>query len=143
MHTAAEAGDMERCRALVEEGAAVNDADVFKRTPLINAVVNGHEEVAAHLAEARADLAAADRSGWTACSWLQRGQRGGLRLHWAAFLGKSELVKLCLHLGADPRQKDLRGSTPREVAEHVLKGQGEFGEGLQGDRGFAAVLELL
>ncbi|CAJ1357011.1 unnamed protein product [Effrenium voratum] len=130
MHTAAEAGDMERCRALVEEGAAVNDADVFKRTPLINAVVNGHEEVAAHLAEARADLAAADRSGWTA-------------LHWAAFLGKSELVKLCLHLGADPRQKDLRGSTPREVAEHVLKGQGEFGEGLQGDRGFAAVLELL
>ncbi|CAE7608200.1 Protein fem-1-like C [Symbiodinium microadriaticum] len=129
--SAASAGDLQRCTELLEEGAEVNEADVFKQTPLINAAVAGHVEVVKALAAARADLACADRSGWSA-------------LHWAAFQGSCDMVRVCLALGADAKQKDLKGSTPREVADHVLQGQGEakFGEGLQGDRGLAAVLAL-
>ncbi|CAE7518337.1 INVS [Symbiodinium natans] len=129
---AASAGDLDRCRELLTEGAEVNAADVFKRTPLINAVVSGHAPVVQLLVAARADTALADRSGWSA-------------LHWAAFQGDGDMVRLCLSLGADAKQKDLKGSTPREVVEHLLEGKGEakFGEGLQGDRGLEAVLALL
>ncbi|CAJ1377037.1 unnamed protein product [Effrenium voratum] len=145
MHTAAEAGDMERCRALVEEGAAVNDADVFKRTPLINAVVNGHARSPARPVRpgmrARADLAAADRSGWTACSWLQRGQRGvkaltRFRVHVARrALAMNGLIEASLGrhaTGGWPVGLANAGlgcvfEISPEVAEHVLKGQGDPG----------------
>ncbi|CAE7755415.1 Invs, partial [Symbiodinium pilosum] len=121
--SAAASGDLARCAELLRDDLNVNASDVFKRTPLINAVVSGHAKVVEILAAARADLPCADRSGWTA-------------LHWAAFQGNGDMVQLCLSLGADPKIKDLRGSTPRQVVEHVLEGKSEakFGEGLQGDR---------
>ncbi|CAE7033614.1 KIDINS220 [Symbiodinium sp. CCMP2592] len=100
--SAASAGDLQRCAELLKEGADVNEADVFKQTPLINATVAGHAEVVKVLAAARANLASADRSGWSA-------------LHWAAFQGSCDMVRLCLALGADAQQKDLKGSTPREA----------------------------
>ncbi|CAE8597475.1 unnamed protein product, partial [Polarella glacialis] len=123
----------DRCRQLLESGSEVDVRDVFQRTPLINAAVGSHEALVRVLVDFRADLSCADRSsGWTA-------------LHWAAFQGDAKVAQTCISLGADPLQKDRKGSTPREVAENVLDGKKEakFGEGLQGQRGFAEVLALL
>merc|ERR1712187_627482 len=98
----------------------------------MNATVSGHDSVVLALADARADPACADRSGWTA-------------LHWAAFRGDATLVQMLLTLGSNPSQRDGKGSTPREVAEHVLneKKDAKFGEGLQANRDFTAVFALL
>eukprot|EP00747_Dinoflagellata_sp_TGD_P208754 gnl/TRDRNA2_/TRDRNA2_82200_c0_seq2.p1 gnl/TRDRNA2_/TRDRNA2_82200_c0~~gnl/TRDRNA2_/TRDRNA2_82200_c0_seq2.p1 ORF type:complete len:126 (-),score=25.71 gnl/TRDRNA2_/TRDRNA2_82200_c0_seq2:44-400(-) len=73
---AANAGDVERCEALLAE-TDVNAKDVFHRTPLIQAAMGGHAAVIELLMRARAQPSAGDRLGWTA-------------LHWAAFQNTPE-----------------------------------------------------
>eukprot|EP00747_Dinoflagellata_sp_TGD_P208755 gnl/TRDRNA2_/TRDRNA2_82200_c0_seq3.p1 gnl/TRDRNA2_/TRDRNA2_82200_c0~~gnl/TRDRNA2_/TRDRNA2_82200_c0_seq3.p1 ORF type:complete len:157 (-),score=27.81 gnl/TRDRNA2_/TRDRNA2_82200_c0_seq3:44-493(-) len=128
---AANAGDVERCEALLAE-TDVNAKDVFHRTPLIQAAMGGHAAVIELLMRARAQPSAGDRLGWTA-------------LHWAAFQNTPEVVRSLLVLRADPLQADKEGGIPRNVIEHILEEQaeGEYGHGLQKATDFSECLELL
>jgi ankyrin repeat protein len=63
---AAREGSLAGVRALTEVGADVNVADRDGTTPLVMAIINRHNDIAALLIEKGADLNAADSSGMTA-----------------------------------------------------------------------------
>ena len=63
---AAREGALAGVQALVEVGADLNVADRDGTTPLVMAIINRHNDVAALLAEKGADVNAADSSGMTA-----------------------------------------------------------------------------
>ena len=63
---AAREGSLEGARALTEAGADLNLADLDGTTPVIMAIVNRHNDVAALLIEKGANLEAADSTGMTA-----------------------------------------------------------------------------
>jgi hypothetical protein len=103
LRQAAEEGRVERVKLLLEKGADVNAADVFRWTPLCWASVSGHVEVVKLLLEKGADVNAAD----------------GLRrtpLCWASQKGHVEVVKLLLEKGADVNTADTPGWTPLRLA---------------------------
>ncbi|MEM2677506.1 MAG: ankyrin repeat domain-containing protein, partial [Thermofilaceae archaeon] len=65
LHKAAEEGDLQRVKKLVENGANVNAKDEYGSTPLYLAVLNGHLELARFLVEKGANVNAKDIVGWT------------------------------------------------------------------------------
>ena len=64
--TASLSGSAAVARVLIEHGACVNQANIDGQTPLILAAVCGHEELAAALLEAGADLSIKTPQGLTA-----------------------------------------------------------------------------
>ena len=50
---------------------------------------------------------------------IQKGEQlGWTVLHWAAYLGRKEMVKLLLAGGGNPNIADRRGKTPTFYLEH-------------------------
>ena len=99
---AAKAGDLERVRQFIDEGAELNAQSGFGR-PLHWAILNGHDEVAALLVARGADVDAAT-------TLL------GAPLHAAAAKGSIVMARLLLEHGANPDAQRQNGFTPLHVA---------------------------
>ena len=105
LHVAAEHGQEEVVRLLLEAGAICNLATTHRGiTPLHLAAMNGHLEVLGTLLEAKAshDQATTDY--------------GGTALHLAAFNGRLEVVRLLLQVGVNFDQVDEHGETALHLA---------------------------
>ena len=68
LHAAAAAGHLEAVDLLLEFKAHVDVPDITEKTPLMKAVVHGHDGVVSRLVLARADMDLADKAGNTAYS---------------------------------------------------------------------------
>ena len=66
---AAQRGDVEVVRKLVDTGVDLNVRNDIERTALIVAALNGHAEIAQILIDAGADANASDYYGKTALKW--------------------------------------------------------------------------
>lgn len=99
LHKAANQGDLEACKDLLDAGETdVNAPGAAERTALQRAVGGNHLELAKLLIERGADVHKTDKSGRTA-------------LHWAAIGGHHEPVQLLLDHGADINAKTTSGMT--------------------------------
>uniref|UniRef100_A0A672IJ50 Euchromatic histone-lysine N-methyltransferase 2 n=1 Tax=Salarias fasciatus TaxID=181472 RepID=A0A672IJ50_SALFA len=98
LHAAAQRGLLEVCYMLVQAGAQVDAQDKDMRTPLLEAIINNHIEVARYLIQ----------NG--ACVYHTDGYTG---LHHAAKLGNLETVNMLLETGqVDVNAQDSGGWTP-------------------------------
>jgi ankyrin repeat protein len=108
---AAQQGEVESGRALLQAGARVNDSrksDLL--TPLMVAAASGHQPFAVLLMERGADAGAVDALGFTA-------------LHYAAVDDtRAELVKAMLGHGANPNARTTRDSRKNVTSGVSLKG---------------------
>ena len=96
---AAQRGDIETVRALLEAGADANGADIYGETPLHWAASRVQEAVARMLLKAGADVNAVDSDG-------------RIPLHIAAMYGHEVVVRILLDAGADVTAVNGWGSTP-------------------------------
>lgn len=92
LHRAAAEGNLERARALIREGAAVNVFDAIGYAPLHHAVRNGRFEMVRLLLDAGADINARDP-----------GTKGPTPVALAAASGLPRMAEFLLQFGADPR----------------------------------------
>ncbi len=99
LHEAAAAGDIERVKKLVAEGADVNAKDEKGSTPLHFAASEGHEEIVRFLLAHDADVNAS-------------GYGGGTPLLAAIFRDNVDMVRLLIDKGANCNVYDQRGNTP-------------------------------
>uniref|UniRef100_A0A8D0D4C1 Euchromatic histone-lysine N-methyltransferase 2 n=1 Tax=Sander lucioperca TaxID=283035 RepID=A0A8D0D4C1_SANLU len=96
LHAAAQRGLLEVCYILVQAGAQVDALDKDRRTPLLEAIINNHIEVAHYLVQ----NGACEDDGYTG-------------LHHAAKLGNLEIVNMLLETGqVDVNAQDSGGWTP-------------------------------
>uniref|UniRef100_A0A674N6Z9 Euchromatic histone-lysine N-methyltransferase 2 n=1 Tax=Takifugu rubripes TaxID=31033 RepID=A0A674N6Z9_TAKRU len=99
LHAAAQRGLLDICYMLVQAGANVDAQDKDLRTPLVEAIINNHIEVARYLIQ----------SG--ACVYHE--EDGYTGLHHAAKLGNLEIVNMLLETGqVDVNAQDSGGWTP-------------------------------
>uniref|UniRef100_A0A665VF55 Euchromatic histone-lysine N-methyltransferase 2 n=1 Tax=Echeneis naucrates TaxID=173247 RepID=A0A665VF55_ECHNA len=99
LHAAAQRGLLEVCYMLVQAGAHVDAQDKELRTPLLEAIINNHFEVARYLVQNGACVYHED-DGYTG-------------LHHAAKLGSLEIVSMLLETGqVDVNAQDSGGWTP-------------------------------
>ncbi len=105
LQEAAEQGDLEQVKALLQEGSDINAKDRDKMTALHHAVFNGHLEVIEALIDHGANINIP-------------GQEGGVSpLHLAAARGHKAVVKLLLSKGADIKAQDIYGYGPLHYAK--------------------------
>ena len=93
-------------RAALDAGADLEEADPHGRTPLLVAIISRHAdglELVEMLLDAGADIHATHSSGNTA-------------LHFAAFVGNAEIVRLLMERGADPAVRNSENRTPADLA---------------------------
>jgi hypothetical protein len=112
--TAADRGNLERVRLLLEQGADKDKGNSDGRPPLYQAsrfghldveqYLNGHLEVAGYLLEQGADRDKADNNG---CTPLQ----------YAADQGHLEIAVLLMSYGADLHARNCRGHLPIDFAD--------------------------
>jgi ankyrin repeat protein len=121
---AAEAGDLERVKALLKDTPELaHAADNQGTTPLHFAARNGRLEILAFLLSYRGEVDAKDNEGWTPLHWAARegheavakclvdcgagiqtpGPGGFMPLHVAVFEGSTNVAKMLLKEGADLR----------------------------------------
>lgn len=100
---AAETGDTAAVRALLSEGAEVDERTSHGDTALMRAAASGHVEMVLLLLDAGADVNAMATSGMTA---LMR----------ASFFGHTGVVRALLDRGADPHLTDRTGMTALDWA---------------------------
>ncbi|XP_062301954.1 histone-lysine N-methyltransferase EHMT2 isoform X2 [Osmerus eperlanus] len=86
LHAAAQRGLLEVCYMLVQAGAKVDAQDKAMRTPLLEAIVNDHVEVARYLVQSGASVYHTEEDGYTG-------------LHHAAKRGSLDIVTLLLETG--------------------------------------------
>jgi uncharacterized protein len=104
LHDAARGGDLDKVRALIDEGAAIDAQSERGETPLILAVLEGHAAVAELLITNGADV-------------MARNERGLTPLHAAAYSGSAEMAQLLLDHGAALEDRtNVSGGTPLIVA---------------------------
>lgn len=117
LHTAAERGDAEIIKLLVERGMNPSQADWIARSPLHVAAAKGHAQVVAALLEGGAKHSPGNHQSDTP-------------LHLAADAGHVHVAKILIEAGADINAKDYRRQTPlqrardrgrKKVAELLLK----------------------
>lgn len=106
LRRAAAAGDVARCRILLESGASPHSVDeALERTPMHYAAQHNHAEVIALLHSCRADSDARDLSYFTP-------------LHLAAERGAASAVHALLRLGADNMARTTNGSVALHLTAH-------------------------
>lgn len=109
LHLAAKAGDTEKVRTLIENGADVNaKGSSADYTPLHEAALAGHKAVAELLIANGASVNA-------------RGLWGRTPLHEAILWDRKDLIKLLVARGADVNAKDRHGRIPL----HCGAGEGQ------------------
>ncbi len=123
---AAQNGNIEKVRLLLEAGADVNALDYYSYTALIRIVSkhyfdNNHLDTMKVLIDKNADINHQDRDGYTA-------------LNWAASRGFTDAVKLLVDKGADITIQSNDGKTPYDVAtnttiKNILRGGNEVSSG--------------
>ena len=150
LHAAAEEGNIDTLRSLLERGADINARDATNQIPLHRAAAKGHVDVVLLLIERGAEVDSCDNWGWTP---LHRSSREGhlevsrtlldyganvnarQQNHWtpiylSASNGYLEIVKLLLERGADLHAINDTGQTPyqaslqtgnREIADLLWK----------------------
>jgi ankyrin repeat protein len=130
LEQAAASGDLSRVKALVSQGADVNEVDsqsVWEKTPLYAAVEAGHHEVVVYLLSKGADTSRTNAAGSTP-------------LRDAAYRGRAAIVRSLLESGANPDEDTdyykrspfvwaVLGSDDGNTADYVsvLKSLREFG----------------
>jgi hypothetical protein len=141
IHEAAEQGDLERVKFLIDQGISVDARDSFRNTPLHHAVLNEHVSIVELLLEHGANPCAENNREATPLYFialkpgitdqhnqivkllLQHGITANQLtsntstsfLHEAAKLGHSEIVRLFLMHGADPNAINQKGNTAWHV----------------------------
>lgn len=133
LHQAAEGGQVDKVRALVEKGCNVNKPDKSRGTPLMVAVRNGREPAARYLIDHGADVnanvpstplffAAQKQQAAMVTLLLEKGARvdahdpdGDTALHGAAN-GNSAVAALLLKAGAQVNATNKAGWTPLNLA---------------------------
>lgn len=97
LHAAAYDGNLQIVELLLSKGALVNDSDnLFKMSPLHAAAEEGHADVVKVLLDAKADIEAQERNGYTPLT------QAGWREHWDA-------ADLLMKAGAVCQTADLVG----------------------------------
>ena len=99
LHEAAEAGNLEEVKRLIEEGEDINAQDVFRETPLHLAARRGHKDVVEYLISKGSEVNAKSIVRWTP-------------LHTASFQGNKEVAELLISKGANINVIDKDGKTP-------------------------------
>ncbi|HUU19757.1 MAG TPA: ankyrin repeat domain-containing protein [Sedimentisphaerales bacterium] len=121
IHQAADAGDLAKVKAFIQEGIDVN-TKVHGCTPLHCAVRYGHKEVAQLLIAKGADVNAKDTRGRTpidlainqgrkVMAKLLASKSGDVSLHTAAYIGDLQRVEKFIDDGANVDAKDQKGQT--------------------------------
>ena len=133
LSTACRFGDLEISRLLIDKGSDVTFSDDDGRTPLHQALEEGHEGVARLLIDKGADVTVADTFGWTpldrasskemAQLLIEKGadataadESGWTPLHVASNWGGAEVAGLLIDKGADPSACTRGGRTPLHLA---------------------------
>lgn len=106
LHIAASDGKKEICFLLIEHGAKTDENSEIG-TPLIQAVIGGHCEIAKLLIEKGADINKPSKSD------------GKAPLHWAVFYGRDDIVDLLVKQGAGINIKDKKGKTPLYYVNNI------------------------
>jgi len=99
IHEAATTGNLNRVRALLNQGVPVNSRDNNGNTPLHFAARHGHLNIVHELLRHGARVNPRDKLGLTP-------------LHWAAFRHYPHLIHVLLKAGANPKNRNRYGSTP-------------------------------
>ena len=142
IHFAAEQGNTDAVRKLLECGAHVNDHDDDHMTPFLYAAKNGNPATIALLLEKGASVMAIDKDGMSALHWAAAGNHtsllrvlitdhrlnidddwrsvAGTPLHIAAAHGHVPAITTLIELGA---RKDKRNRVG-ETALHIAAGEG-------------------
>jgi ankyrin repeat protein len=108
---AAENGQLERVKELIDRGADIDDRDQDGCTALQLAFAGGYEDVIEMLIRRRADVTILDKDGFCL-------------LHWAVFSGKITLLSRAYELDDDINRLDKKGRTPLSwmSSEHWAEG---------------------
>jgi ankyrin repeat protein len=133
LHDAAKAGDVDKTKQLLDQGAALAEPDQAGEPVLLIAALNGHADVVALLLDRGADINVRNKGGLTALHAAAYGghvdivelliERGAAvnesenlyhmsPLHAAAEEGHAEVVELLMAQGADIEAKERNGYTP-------------------------------
>ena len=126
IHQAADAGDLAKVKAFIQEGIDVN-TKVHGCTPLHCAARYGHKEVAQLLIAKGADVNAKDTRGRTPIDLaINQGRKeiaklllsksGDVSLHTAAYIGDLQRVEKFIDGGANVDAKDQKGQTALHYA---------------------------
>ncbi len=130
LHRAAEQGDLDETKSLLERGASVDARDHCRWTPMMRAAQKGHLTVVELLLETGADLNARDKDGYNALAasvisnrprvfeyLLRKGIEMDVQDHtvgwtpliWAVKLERRTMIQTLLDKGADSGIRGLDG----------------------------------
>ncbi len=136
LHFAANFGDTNVTKLLLEEGANIDIKDQNKNTPLHLAASNGHTDIVKLLMEKGSDLSVVNKEGNTSLHLaasnghidivkflMEKGsdlsavnKNGDTLLHLAASNGHTDIVKLLMEKGSDLSSMNKDGDTPLSTA---------------------------
>ncbi|XP_014294078.1 putative ankyrin repeat protein RF_0381 [Halyomorpha halys] len=100
---AVESDNVTLVKSMLEEGAALQNKDIYGNTALHEAASRGNTEISELLVRKGADVRAKNKVGWTP-------------LHKAVFNGHDSVIKFLINNGADVNAKDANDDTPLHVA---------------------------
>jgi len=103
IHVAAQAGDLDKVKAFLQEGVDINRVDNRGSTPLHHAAQGGRQEVAEFLIDQGADINAKDKGGYTP-------------LYSAIWSNDANMVALLVDKGADPSYTPEKDYPPLHYA---------------------------
>ena len=132
IHFAAEQGNTEALKILLDLGVGIEDRDLACKTPLLYAAENGHLDALAFLLQRGANILAKDNEGSTALHFAAAennlfiidtlikeyglnvnsiSYRAQTPLHYAAARGQIDAINHLIELGADKNALDSSGKT--------------------------------
>ncbi len=103
LHDAAQKGDLEEARALIDKGVDIKIADENGLAALHHAAIYGHRDVITLLTSRGANVNVTNQDGWTP-------------LHYAIFHGRKDVIEELIAHGADVDIKDKKGKIPLFLA---------------------------
>ena len=151
LHAAAEEGNVDLVKSLLERGADINDRDAYGGTPLYRAAAQGNVEVVDLLIEQGAEVDSPNNQGWTPLHIASqpghleaarvlidhdanvnaRQQNHWTPIHFSAINDHLELVKLLLECGADVHAINDQGETSYQILLRRARGNREMADYLQ------------